>query len=98
MKIIMHNKEGRDMIMRNLHRLKDAALPYKDFSVGYDLTATEREHFKQKVEEASTKNQEQQAYFWKVRGPPWALRLRRENRRNDINVELRPQGEPQGIQ
>jgi hypothetical protein len=93
LKIVLHNRECRDRVMRNLYRLRDADAPYSGFSVGYDLTITERESMKAKVEEAKAKNANQQEYFWKVRGPPWALRLRRDTRRNGVDGVPEPEQE-----
>ena len=77
MKVVMYNKEGRDSVMRNLHRLREAAMPFKNFSVGYDMTIVEREELRKKIEEAKERNLSQNEFFWKVRGPPWALKLKK---------------------
>jgi hypothetical protein len=74
LKIVMHNKNSRDRIMRNLFKLKDAPPDTKKLSISYDLTQTEREELAKKIQEAKVKSDSSDTFVWKIRGPPWAMK------------------------
>lgn len=77
-KISLRNKDDRQIIMKNLRKLKDAEEKYKTISVGYDLTLDERKKQKEKVLEAKKKEEEESEggrWIFRVRGPPWRLKI-----------------------
>jgi hypothetical protein len=82
LKVIFHTKEARDRVMRNVFKLRDAPAKIKSLSIAHDLTLTEREELRKKIDEAKEKSNSSDSFYWKVRGPPWALRLIREKRGN----------------
>ena len=80
LKICLYNKNERDSLMRNLFKLKDSSdTELKTIQIGYDMSSDERNQYKIKVEEAKQKTTDQD--FYVVRGPPWALRVVKSNRR-----------------
>ena len=82
LKICFHTKFDKESVMRNLYKLKESTeAEVKDIQVGHDLSRTERDMVKDKIEEAKNKGTETD--FWAVRGPPWALRLVRLDRRQN---------------
>ena len=79
-KVSFHSKQNRDSVMLNLFKLKDTTGPdLANLQVGYDLSPAERDAVAEKVREAKDRSDDQ--YFWRVRGPPWALRLVKSKRR-----------------
>lgn len=78
LKVTLKNKEDVQKVMANLTKLKDAEEKFRRISVTKDLTQEERAQIKQKVEEARQKEKnESEGGLWtfKVRGPPWNLRI-----------------------
>ena len=74
LKICFNNKYDKESVMRNLYKLKgktDGEL--SEIRIGHDLTQEERDMVKAKIEEA--KKLTTTTVFYKVRGPPWALRF-----------------------
>jgi hypothetical protein len=80
-KVLLHTKESRDSIMRNLYKLNHVDNELKKAQIGYDLSEDEREVVKGKVDEAKTLSEGSAEFFYRVRGPPWALWLKKEKRR-----------------
>jgi hypothetical protein len=81
-KVILHTKECRDKVMRNLYKLGESdSIIIKKAQLGYDLNEEERDEVKKKLEEAKALTSSQDDFFWKVRGPPWAMWLKREKKR-----------------
>ena len=81
-KAFLNNKEERDSVMRNAYKLgqsNNEAL--KNAQICYDLTQEEQKTYQSTVQEAKDKTASQDKFFWKVRGPPWALRMTREIKR-----------------
>ena len=79
-KVSFHSKQNRDSVMLNLFKLKDTTGPdLANLQVGYDLSPAERDAVAEKVREAKDRSGDQ--YFWRVRGPPWALWLVKSKRR-----------------
>ena len=92
------NKECRDSMMRNRFKLnlsKEAEM--KNIRIAYDLSPEERNAVNEKIEEAKTKSAEQDHYFWRVRGPPWALRLVRD-RKKTTQSQSKPTQPPETVQ
>ena len=78
MKVILKDSDSKRSIMRNLSKLKNADEKFKRVSVTNDLTTSEREAHKEKLEEAKAKNLEEKGPFkFVVRGPPWNPRVAR---------------------
>ena len=78
MKVILKDSDRKRAIMQNLSKLKEADEKYKRVSVTNDLTTSEREAYKEKMEEAKAKNLEEKGPFkFVVRGPPWNPRVAR---------------------
>ncbi len=78
MKVILKDKEDKPRIMTRLRKLKDAEEKFKNISVTHDLSQEERDHIKEKVEEAKDKEKnfsEGGLYIFRVRGPPWNPRI-----------------------
>ena len=73
-KLSFYNRSDRDSVMRNLFKLKETTdNDIKKIQVGYDLTKEEQDRVKSKIEEAKALSTDE--VFWRVRGPPWALRM-----------------------
>ena len=86
LKICLYNKNERDSLMRNLFKLKDSSdTELKTIQIGYDMSSDERNQYKIKVEEAKQKTTDQD--FYVVRGPPWALRVVKSNRRPSSSTQ-----------
>ena len=79
LKISMIDNESKRHFMRNVHKLKqsDAQSDYSRLSVAHDMTPTEREENKKKIQEAKDRNMEHSSENFKfvVRGPPWERRV-----------------------
>ena len=64
--------------MVRLPRLKDADEPFKNLSISNDLTTEERDLIKKQVEMAKNREEKENEggkYIFRVRGPPWNLRI-----------------------
>ena len=82
LRLIFESKEDRDRVLRNRYKLGEweDESPLKKVQLNYDLSKEERQEVNNKLSEAKTKTNSQEEYFWKVRGPPWALWFKRENK------------------
>ena len=80
-KLVLYNKGGRDSVMRSALKLggRDKGDLKKPIKLRYDLFQTERGEIKAKIDKAKSKSADQ--FFYRVRGPPWSLRLQRVTRR-----------------
>ena len=52
--------------------------------LGTTYPPEERELRDEKIKEAKAKNEASSEYFWRVRGPPWALWLKRSKKTTDM--------------
>ena len=89
-KIMLENNEDKTEIMKNLTKLKNAEEKFKNVSVTHDLTDEQIKIRKEKIDQAGemTKNDESGQFFYKVRGPPWNLRIIRVKKSsNQQNVK-----------
>ena len=85
LKVVLHSKEDQESVMRCSFKLGQCTDPQiKIVNINYDLTESDRKLRKEKIEEAKAKTASDAKFFWKVRGPPWSLRLRREEKRTPI--------------
>ena len=71
------------LIMNKANRLRDSE--YKHISLTYDMTPKEREQQKKLVTEAKKKQEaEGGRWLYKVRGPPWAMKIiKKEGRKEE---------------
>ena len=77
LKISLSDAEDKSRIFKRLKRLKDADQKFQ-VSVTADLPPEDRNAIKIKVEEAKTKEKNQNEggrWIFRVRGPPWDLRI-----------------------
>ena len=77
LKIVLSNSNDKAKIMMRLRKLKDAEEKYK-VSVVHDLSPEERKAVRDKVSEAKEKEKNESEggqYVFRVRGPPWDLRI-----------------------
>ena len=81
LKICFYNKDIKESVMRNLFKLKASNDPQiKNLQVGQDLSKSDRDAYRDKVEEAKAKSTDE--VFWVVWGPPGALRLVKSTHKN----------------
>jgi len=78
-KVTLSDIEGKQMLMKNLSKLKHAPehSQFKKMGVTHDMTKSEREQNKLKVVEAKTLNDNDMSGKdrWIVRGPPWERKV-----------------------
>ena len=70
--ITMSNEEDKDILLRNLTKLKDQVV-YKGVSVTEDYTVAERKlltEWRDKAKEKNTEEGDTSKYIWRVRGTP----------------------------
>ena len=77
MKVVLENKNDKEKIMKNVNKLAKAEPKLKNISISHDYTKDEREAIKSKVAEAKEISEKDLKYTYKVRGPPWNLRLKK---------------------
>ena len=85
-----------DLIMRKANRLRDS--DYDHISITYDMTPKEREQQKKLVVEAKKKQESEGGrWLYKVRGPPWAMKIiRKEGRAATAQGQETEKQEKQG--
>ena len=83
MKIVLYNKESRDAALRNSYKLnesEDAIL--KEIHIGPDMSKEQKKERDDKIEEAKEKTRNDDGdHFWRVRGPPGRLSMKRVRKR-----------------
>ena len=68
------DEKKRSLILRRAAKLKDS--DHQHISITHDMTPNEREQLKKLREEAKQKQESEGGrWLYKVRGPPWALRI-----------------------
>ena len=87
-KVSMIDNESKMTIMRNLPKIKKtpSTSPYRKLSIAHDMSITEREQNKEKVNEAKSLNDSKKSgddFKYVVRGPPWARKV--------VRVSAQPQ-------
>lgn len=81
LKVVLFNKSDKDSMMRNAFKLNDSSdAEIRSIHVGHDLTVEERQTVNETLEKAKELNRSQNQFFYKVRGPPWKLWLKKEKR------------------
>ena len=84
MKVVMPSAQEKEVVMKNVNRLKNAADKFRKLSIKDDYTREEREETKTWVANAKDKNEREEysTFVWRVRGcPKNGLRLRRMQKR-----------------
>ena len=69
---MMNSEEDKDILLRNLTKLKDQVV-YKGVSVTEDYTVAERKlltEWRDKAKEKNTEEGDTSKYIWRVRGTP----------------------------
>jgi hypothetical protein len=77
LRIVLKNKADRGQILQKATKLADAPDNYKKISINADYSKEEREIVRKKVDEAKQLSEEDLNYVYKVRGPPWDLRMKK---------------------
>ena len=83
-KLVLYKSDDRDSIMRNAYLLGEGECSdpeLRGIHLGYDLSEQERNDIKVKIDEAKELSSNSNKYFWKVRGPPWNLWLKKVEKR-----------------
>ena len=83
-KVVMSSVQEKEVVMKNLNRLKNAADKFRKLSIKDDYTREEREEIKTWVAKAKDKNEqnEDSTFIWRVCGcPKNGLRLQRMEKR-----------------
>jgi hypothetical protein len=77
--LVTFKKEDKKVKILSVgYRLKDAEAPFEKCAITYDRTFQERKILKEKSREAREKTIESAGkYMYKVRGPPWDLKIKR---------------------
>lgn len=78
LKVCLKTKSDKYKVMASLHRLKEAGEGFNKLSVTDDMTIEERKIRKEKVIEAKNleeKESENGKWIFRVRGPPWDLKI-----------------------
>ncbi|KAI4823548.1 hypothetical protein KUCAC02_012129 [Chaenocephalus aceratus] len=70
-------RDDKEKIFKNVRKLKNCENKYQRISISNDYNKEDRELIRNKVEEAKAKTaaDESKNYVFRVRGPPWNLRL-----------------------
>ncbi len=75
MRVILKNKGDRTKLFRSLRKLKGAEAPFRDISVTADYSQEEQTLIREKVAEAKELSKNEEGIIYKIRGPPWNLRM-----------------------
>ena len=81
----MHNVANKEMVMRNLWKLRNSDDKFKKLRITEDYTQEERSLIRSFVEKAKVKSQEESnnQYIWRVKGTTkTGLRLMKFTKRN----------------
>ena len=74
-RVRLESKQKKQEITGSLKNLARAPEIFRKVSVKHDLSQSERDLVKQKIEEAKNKTNESDEFAYLVRGPPWNLKL-----------------------
>ena len=84
LKVVMKDTNKKMELFKRLSNLRDAEDKYKCLSIQHDLTKKEREEGRKLLEEARTKEiNDEGKWFYRVRGPSLARQIVRLKRRRD---------------
>ena len=76
LKIVLEDKIYRNKVLQNCDKLGEAEDLFKNISVSPDYNKDEREKIRALATEAKKKSEEDLNFVYRVRGPPWNLRLK----------------------
>ena len=75
-RVTLKSTMDKRKLMASAYKLKDAKGEFKDISITYDLNKEEREETRKLVAQAKERTAaDKSGTIYKVRGPPWALRI-----------------------
>ena len=77
LKIVLEDKIYRNKVLQNCDKLGEAEDLFKNISVSPDYNKDEREKIRALATEAKKKSEEDLNFVYRVRGPPWNLRLKK---------------------
>ena len=75
LKVRFNTKEDKDEVLGKLRNLAKASDAFRKISVKHDMSQSEREQIKVKINECKEKTANSEKYAYLVRGPPWNLRI-----------------------
>ena len=81
LRITFEHKSQKELVMKNAKELSEAETKFKETSISYDYSKEERAKIKEKVEEAKEMGKNDLNYVYKVRGPPWDLKIKKFEKR-----------------
>ena len=87
LKIVLPSKEDRDLLFRNLRKLRAADKSFASISVSYDLLQDLRKQIKLKIEEAKNKDGENAKNMYRMREPPNRLEVQKLKRKEKLSAE-----------
>ena len=88
LKIVLPSKEDRDLVFRNLRKLRAADESFASISVSCDLSQDLRKQIKLKIEEAKNKDGENaKNYMYRMRWPPNRLEVQKLKRKVKLSAE-----------
>ena len=88
LKIVLPSKEDRDLLFRNLRKLRAADKSFASISVSYNLSQDLRKQIKMKIEGAKDKVEENaKNYMHRMRGPPKRLEVQKMKRKEKLSAE-----------
>ncbi len=91
LKVVFNSKEDKKKVMTRLGKLKDAEQEFKQISITDDLSKEEQDLIRKKVLEAKElEKNANEGGLWKyrVRGPPWNLRIQKVPAETGENLPL----------
>ena len=77
LRITFETKRGKELVIGNAKKLAHAESYFKNTSISYDYSKEERDKIKEKVEEAKEMQKNDLNWVYKVRGPPWDLKIKK---------------------
>ena len=81
LRVTLENKSQKELIMKNAKELAEAEEKFKSTSISYDYSKDDRAKIKEKVEEAKEMQKNDLNCVYKVRGPPWDLKIKKFEKR-----------------
>ena len=90
LKVSFQNTFDKRKFLSSLYKLKNEASKYKSINVQHDMTLDERAESKNLLKTAYELNQrkDNQETIYKVRGPPWAMKIIKLKRKQPSQSEL----------
>ena len=82
LRVTLEHKSEKELIMKNAKELAEAEDKFKSISISHDYSKEERAKIKEKEDEAKELQKNDLNHVFKVRGPPWDLRIKKFEKRN----------------